>query len=328
MGSTLALLISALAAAIPTTLYVLVLWWFDRYEKEPKRLLLAAFVWGAVPAVILSVIAGTVVRSPLDELSGLTGELMSSSLLTPFVEEVVKGLAVLLLFLLFRHEFDDVLDGIIYGATIGFGFAMTENGLYFWHSLRMAGLQGLTVMVFLRTVVFGLNHALFTSVFGATLGHARMAKAGYRRWITPLLGLGAATTLHGFHNLFAVLSDITCFSLILSVISNWGGVLVIFVVIVLAWQQEKRWIATNLKAEVESGLLTQEDYDMIGSYGRRLAARWQAWSRHGRTEARRLSKLAQLATELAFKVEQGDERRAQRLREEIGALRSTRDSLS
>jgi hypothetical protein len=60
---------------------------------------------------------------------------------------------------------------------------------------------------------------------------------------------------------------------------------------------------------------------VIGSYRRRLAAQWQAWSGPGRAEARRLGKLAQLATELAFKVEQGDEPTADKLRAEIASLR-------
>ena len=36
--------------------YALILWWFDRYEKEPLGLLLAAFLWGAVPAIIFSLV--------------------------------------------------------------------------------------------------------------------------------------------------------------------------------------------------------------------------------------------------------------------------------
>ena len=323
MDSALAWLISITAAVIPTVVYVWILWWFDRYEKEPRRLLLVALVWGAVPAVIVSILAGRVLGQPLAALSEDTFELVSSSVLAPVVEEVAKGLAVFLLFLFFRREFDDVLDGIIYGATIGFGFAMTENAFYFMRSLRTGGLQALTISVFLRAFVFGLNHALFTSVFGAALGYVRMARVGCQRWVVAPLGLLGGMALHGIHNLFATLVQVSCFSLLLSVISNWGGVLVIFVVMVLAWQQEKRWIAMHLEAEVESGLITQEEYEVIGSYRRRLAAQWQAWSRQGLGKARRLGKLAQLATELAFKVEQGDERTAQRLREEIATLRGS-----
>ncbi|HOT92216.1 MAG TPA: hypothetical protein PLJ78_09370 [Anaerolineae bacterium] len=38
----------------PMLLYAAVLWWFDRYEKEPLALLVAAFVWGAIPSIILA----------------------------------------------------------------------------------------------------------------------------------------------------------------------------------------------------------------------------------------------------------------------------------
>jgi hypothetical protein len=127
--------------------------------------------------------------------------------------------------------------------------------------------------------------------------------------------------LHAVHNLFAALSSITCFSLLISLLSDWGGVWVLFAVVALAWQQEKRWIAKHLRAEVDGGLLSEGEYNMIRSYRKRIAAQWQAWSREGWHEARRLGKLAQLATELAFKVEQGDERRAGKLRQQIATVR-------
>ena len=40
----------------PMFLYACILWWFDRYEKEPLPLLVAAFLWGAVPSIILALI--------------------------------------------------------------------------------------------------------------------------------------------------------------------------------------------------------------------------------------------------------------------------------
>jgi RsiW-degrading membrane proteinase PrsW (M82 family) len=320
MSDAAAWLVSITAAVIPTVGYVLILWWFDRYEKEPRHLLWISFVWGAVPAILLSLVAESFLGQPLGALSESTAELMSSSVVAPIVEEIAKGLAVLILFLFLRREFDDVLDGIVYGATIGFGFAMTENAFYFMHSLSNEGTQGLTLVVFLRSFIFGLNHALFSSVFGAALGYARMAKTGCSGWLVAPLGLLGAMILHAVHNLFATLANVTCFSLLFSLFSDWGGVLVIFVVMALAWQQEKRWIATHLQAEVASGLLTQEQLDTISSYRRRLAAQWQAWGRGGRRAARQVGLLAQLATELAFKVEQGDEPMAERLRVQIAAL--------
>lgn len=312
--------LSIVAAVVPTILYVLVLWWFDRYEKEPRRLLWTAFLWGAVPAIILSVIAESALGVPLAGLGEQGAELVSSSVLAPLIEELTKGLAVVLLFLFFHKEFDNVLDGIIYGATVGFGFAMTENVFYFMDSLQQGGLESMTTLVVLRGVVFGLNHALFTSVFGASLGYARMSRRGLLRWIAPLLGLLGAMLLHGIHNLFASLSDTLCFGLFISVASDWGGVLVILVVILLAARQEKQWIATYLKPEVNTGLITQQDYDMISSYRNRQAALWRARLRLDRGEVRRVSRLTQLATELAFKVQQGDVPVAEKLRQQIAGL--------
>ena len=321
MTDSAGLLIAGLAAVIPTVLYVLLLWWLDRYEQEPRRLLLVAFWWGALPAVILSALAETTLGRPLAAFDQATAELMSSSLLAPMVEELLKGLAVFLVFLLFRREFDGVLDGVIYGATVGFGFAMTENALYFLGSFGSGGMRQLSVTVFLRSVVFGLNHALFTSAFGASLGYARMAKSGRPRWLVPLVGLGAAMALHGLHNLFASLTRISPAALLLSAVSDWGGVLVILVVIALAWRNEKRWIVTHLKPEVAAGLITQGEYDVISSYRRRVLAGWQARLHAGRAEARRIAKLSQVATDLAFKVEQGDGRTVQKLRQQVIQLR-------
>ena len=320
MSTEQALVWSIIGSVIPTVVYVMILWWLDRYEKEPARLLWSAFIWGAAPAVILSLVGESILQLPLGDLSATGAELVSSSFLAPLVEELAKGLAVLLIFVLFHSEFDDVLDGIIYGATIGFGFAMTENVFYFMDSFGEGGINGLTIVILMRAIVFGLNHALFTGVFGAALGYARQTRTGCVRWLVAPLGLVGAMALHGIHNLFASLSDQMCFSLVISVMSDWGGVLVILVVLWLSARQEKRWITEHLQPEVASGLISQADYDMIRSYRRRQAALWRARLRLDRGEQRRVDRLTQLATELAFKVHQGDEKRAQKLREQIAAL--------
>lgn len=320
MSEAEAWVVSVIAAAVPTVVYVLILWWFDRYEKEPRRLLWIAFLWGAVPAIILSMIAESALGEPLAGLSEQGAELMSSSVLAPLIEELTKALALVLLFVFFRKEFDNVLDGIIYGATVGFGFAMTENVFYFMDSFHQGGLESMSVVVLMRGVVFGMNHALFSATFGATLGYARMSARRFRRWTAPPLGLLSAVVLHGIHNLFVALADTVCFGLLIGIASNWGGVLVILAVILLSARQEKQWIATYLKPEVESGLITLQDYDMISSYRRRQAALWRARLQLNRGEVRRVDQLTQLATNLAFKVHQGDVKTAAKLRQQIAAL--------
>jgi hypothetical protein len=126
--------------------------------------------------------------------------------------------------------------------------------------------------------------------------------------------------LHGIHNLFTSLADTVCFGLLLSIASDWGGVLVILAVMLLSARQEKQWIVTYLKPEVASGLITQQDYDMISSYRHRQVALWRARLRLNRGEVRRLDRLTQLATDLAFKLRQGDVKVAEKLRQQIMAL--------
>ena len=53
MEIVLGVFLSVLAGVIPTVIYAAVIWWFDRYEKEPLWLLGITFMWGAIPAIIL-----------------------------------------------------------------------------------------------------------------------------------------------------------------------------------------------------------------------------------------------------------------------------------
>jgi RsiW-degrading membrane proteinase PrsW (M82 family) len=131
MGALLALLLvvlSILAAVVPAVLYSLAIWWFDKYEKEPWGLLAATFLWGALPAIFVSLVAEVLLDIPFSAVLGeAVGQVIAGSAVAPVVEEVAKGFAISLIFLIFRREFDGVLDGIVYGALVVFGFGMTEN---------------------------------------------------------------------------------------------------------------------------------------------------------------------------------------------------------
>src|SRR4029077_17877618 len=55
---------------------------------------------------------------------------VSTAFSAGILEELAKGSAVLLLFLVMRNEFDDVVDGIVYGAAVGLGFNFMESISY------------------------------------------------------------------------------------------------------------------------------------------------------------------------------------------------------
>lgn len=301
MAIVAAITLSALAAFVPTVIYTWAIWWFDRYEKEPLWLLLVTFLWGAVPAVVISFVVEIAFGLPLSVLGEVLAGVVETSAVAPVVEEGAKGLALFGLWLAFQREFDGVLDGIIYGALVGFGFAMTENFLYFAGTFMKEGWGAWAMVVLLRAVVFGLNHAFFTSITGAALGYARLATATWQRVLMPLLGLATATFFHAVHNLFTSLVHFTCFGLLISLLSDWGGVFVILVVMLLAWRQEKGWIRQELDEEVSGGILSSVAYEMVSSYRRRLAAQWRVLEQQGWRKMRLLSHYSHLATELAFR---------------------------
>ena len=118
MPSPGAILLSLVVAFIPALGYTLLVWWLDRYEREPFRLLVIAFFWGAVPAIALAILLEYRLGDPFAALETvLLREFGMDSLAVPVIEELTKGLALLLLFLLVRNKFDNVLDGIVYGAV-------------------------------------------------------------------------------------------------------------------------------------------------------------------------------------------------------------------
>jgi RsiW-degrading membrane proteinase PrsW (M82 family) len=329
----LIVLVALLGALLPTIVYVSLAWWLDRYEKEPFWLLALAFLWGAVPAAILSIALELLLDIPIYAIGGdgLAANLVSVSLSAPIVEESCKGLALVGLALLFHREFDSIVDGIVYGAMIGFGFAMTENfAAYFIPILSKEGIAAGLVNVFLRTVVFGVNHGFWTAVTGVAVAYARLSPDWGRRLMFPVVGWSAAVIFHGIHNAGATLAEQTlCLSLGFSLVVDWGGVLILLVVAALALRKESSWIRQGLAEEVRRGALSPQEFELLRSAGRRVGVRWQAWSRGGWEAYRAVGRYFESANALAVKTQypgsRGDEGRhsadVHRLRRELAAHR-------
>lgn len=282
----LAFTISLAAAVIPTLLYVLLFYWADRYEREPIWLAMVAFVWGAVPAVIVSLIGEFVLGWPwIDAPDRLTSAIVEGAIIAPVVEELAKGLALLLIFLLMRREFDGILDGIVYGALIGFGFAMTENFFYFIGAYDEGGYQQLSVVIFLRSVLFGLNHAFYTGLTGIGLGVALGFRSTGVRVTWAVCGLLAAIIAHSLHNLGASLASVNLAGLALSLVVAVAGVGLIVITVLLAWRHERASIRRELGEEVgfllsasEYAQLTERWYNPLRKRGK--VARSQADRMH------------------------------------------------
>lgn len=290
---------SIIAAVLPAAIYSLVIYWFDHYEKEPVWLLTATFFWGAVPSVILAIIATLLFSAPLQFIGGpLASDAFTAIVIAPPVEETVKAIALLAIFLLLRHEVDSLLDGIIYGAMVGMGFAMVENVFYFLAVFAEEGPDAWGATVFLRAIIFGLNHSLFTSATGLGMAVARFATSRFLRYAAPLLGWSVAVALHAIHNLGASAGGLFC---IILPLTDWGGVLLAVLILIWALIQERRWIREYLRDEVARGTLTAEQYAIACSNRRRLAHRLQLLFEQGPSAFVAASRFYRHCSELAYK---------------------------
>jgi RsiW-degrading membrane proteinase PrsW (M82 family) len=331
-------LITGLALA-PAVLYFMVIWWLDRYEKEPVSLAILAFVWGGAPAIILALVGEILLGIPLSD-AGAVGELSQATVVAPIVEEATKGIFLFILFLAYRHEFDDVLDGILYGALVGLGFSVVENIVYGFRfaypdeAVAAAGpdLPSVIFGWFLRSGIFGLNHSFFTSITGAALGYLRSNPAARARIPIALLGLGGAMFFHSLHNSLVSLGQIAgeggaLAGCLVSICAGWAGVVAIVVFALLSAAKEQRWIRQQLWEEVGVGRFTRDEYDMLVSARRRWSARWTALTRDGWGAFRRLGLLQQLATELALRKQQVQDQDATWRLYDIQVLRARIDDL-
>lgn len=278
MGQGTIFILSVIGAIIPAVIYTSIIYWVDRYEKEPLWLLGATFLWGAIPSVLISYFFNTVLSIPLYKLAGDSGQIWAASFIAPPVEETAKGLIVLAILFFRRTEIDSLLDGIIYGAMVGMGFAVVENVYYFLNVYAEGGAEAWSVNIFLRAIVFGLNHSLFSAMTGLGIAFARMNPTSPARFFSPIIGWFMAMFLHFLHNFTVSFGNLLC---LVAFASDWGGILLMLGIMIWAVVQERNWIRDYLKDEVAQGTLSDLHYDIACSGRKRTAQHFNQLTTRG-----------------------------------------------
>lgn len=247
---------------------LLLVWWADRYEREPLHILLLAVLWGALPSIFLSCVFELVVGTPITMMAGKTaGEVIGTVIVAPFTEELAKGVALLLVVIIYKHEFDDVLDGIVYGTAVGIGFSLVEDFGYFLSTLLSSGVAGGGIVFFLRNVGFILNHSFFTCLTGIGFGMSRLYHRNViARFGFPLLGFCCAVCMHATHNLLA---QFEVPGLLLALFIHWTGGFGFLILIPILWAIERRWILQRLSSEVGEGYVPEAALAALPFSGRR-----------------------------------------------------------
>ncbi|MFB6165779.1 MAG: PrsW family intramembrane metalloprotease [Haloarculaceae archaeon] len=196
---------------VPAFVLAAFLWWADVTTAEPLGLLVATFLLGVLFASFAGVL-NTFFEGVLSGFGLGAGPLVVVSLLAFFylvvgpIEETVKLLAVRL-YAYRSDKFDAVIDGAVYGAVAGLGFATIENALYITQSIQAVG--GVTNLVGAGSGIAavrafaGPGHVIYSAFSGYYLGLAKFncENAG------PIVvkGLIIAALIHATYNAAATI---------------------------------------------------------------------------------------------------------------------------
>jgi RsiW-degrading membrane proteinase PrsW (M82 family) len=291
--------IALAVSLLPLPVYLAAALWLDRFEPEPRSMLAMAFLWGASVAVMVAGVVNQLGESAF-------GEYVGSVLTAPIGEEVLKAAILFRFYWRKRSEFDGVIDGLIYAAMVGLGFAFMENVDYYGRALITEGPAGLAISFTLRGVMSPFSHPLFTGATGIGLGLARQT---HRRWvkvIAPPIGLLVAMGLHATWNAGAS-AGIMFFAVY--VVLMMPAMLVLLSVAAFSLRSEGRLIHQFLADDRARGALTDKEYETLCSVRGRLHASSYSLTRHGWAAWRRRRAFHRAASEIAFyrhRVADGD----------------------
>ncbi|TGV00396.1 PrsW family intramembrane metalloprotease [Flavivirga rizhaonensis] len=181
-----------LLAIAPIFIVILYIYFKDKYEKEPKRLLFYNFLLGAIVSVLITTILYYVfdIVLLLPNETSIFQQFIKAFIVVGLTEEFSKYVIVRY-FAQRNKAFNEPFDGIVYAVMVSMGFAATENILYV--------LEGGYETALLRAFTAVPAHATFGILMGFYMGKAKFSK---NRIGLNLIGLLSAIIFHGAYDFF------------------------------------------------------------------------------------------------------------------------------
>jgi protease PrsW len=299
VGTTIGFVLSTVAMTLVLLCYL----WLDRWEPEPPRLLVLAFLWGASVAILVSVVLELLVEAAVnagqDETSFFT-----VAVAAPVIEEAAKGLFLLLMMTgARRNELNSLTDCLVYAGVTAVGFAWVEDIFYIANGETLASSL---VTAAMRLIMAPFAHPLFTTftaigVYFALQQRNTWAKVGYIG-----LGFAAAVIMHGLWNGSALVSPGAYFGLYVVWMMP-----IFFLAIVLAVRSrrhEQKIVAEKLPGMVAAGLVLPPETAWLGTIKTRKQAVAATTRFGGRQAGVGVKRFAHQVIELAFvrdRIERG-----------------------
>src|SRR3954465_11840412 len=255
-------------SSVAMTVVLLASLWLDRWEPEPPRLLVLAFLWGASVAVVLASIIQLYAESLINPGETETVSPFSVVLSAPLTEEAAKGLFLLLMMTgRRRNELNSLTDCLVYAGLVGAGFAWLEDILYIANGESVSE-SLLTAAV--RLIMGPFAHSLFTTMTGLGIYFALQQRSGIAKAGCIALGYLGAVFMHGLWNG----SSLVGFEAYLLVYAFWM-VPIFTLIIVLGGprrRREQKVVAAKLPGMVSAGLVTPNEATWLGSLKTRKLA--------------------------------------------------------
>jgi protease PrsW len=292
VGTAVGFVLSSAAMGIVVLAYL----WLDRWEPEPPRLLILAFLWGTSVAVVVSVglelYVGFLINSGETTLTSFG----SVAVAAPLIEEAAKGLFLLILMTgRRRNELNSLTDCLVYAGLTGAGFAWLEDILYISSPESVTGSLAVAA---LRLIMGPFAHSLFTTMFGIGMYFALQQRNAVAKVGCIMLGYVGAVIMHALWNGSSLLS----FEVYLLVYVAW--MMPIFGLAiwlgVASRRREQRVVAAKLPGMVAAGLVTPNEATWLGSIRNRKLAIGEATRIGGPAAAKAVKNFATQVVELAF----------------------------
>lgn len=242
-----------IAALLPIALLFFYIYWQDKKQPEPARWLWGGFLLGTFSAIAAILIMKQIpyMTEAFPTLSGTTlGSALDAFACAAIPEELLK---FLMLWLLLRRNpyYDEHLDGIVYAACVGLGFASLENALYLLQNLDDIG-----YVASMRAIFAVPGHFCFAIAMGYYYSRASFCPTALprRKWYLGAMALAIPILLHGAYD-----------SIVMSIAVNgevWYIcaliVLLLFCHMMLRKGQQRIWQLKQLD-------LTNEEKEPVGS---------------------------------------------------------------
>ena len=195
-------MITLVVTIIPSVLIFCYFYFSDKF-KEPKRIMVEVFLLGVVTTIPAGYLNNYILKTFKN------GDVFNDALLTGFfagglVEEILK-FSVLYFFVMKKNEFNEPMDGIVYGVLASLGFATLENIEYvYFHAdkYEISSLNMALTRAFSAVPMHGLAGVVMGFYFGLYSFLGDKKYLGYAL-VMPLLFHGSYNFLLSFNGVYA-----------------------------------------------------------------------------------------------------------------------------